>query len=252
MQSRILWIAAGFLQLNAIAGFAANTVVTVGPGLTFSPASVTINAGDTVTFTNAGGFHNVVSDTGLFRCANGCQGSGGNGSPSNAAWSSTVTFPTAGTFGYFCEVHGSAGTGMAGSVVVQNPVTTVAIGPGFTGAWFDPNQSGHGLFLEVLPNNLMLAWWFTFNPEGTQQAWFGGTGPITGNTAVVTAAITTGGRWIPNFDPNSIVNTLWGTFTFTFTDCNHGRVEFSSVIPGYGSGSMALTRITEPASLTCP
>jgi plastocyanin len=28
--------------------------------------TVTINPGDTVTWTNAGGFHNVVSDTGLF------------------------------------------------------------------------------------------------------------------------------------------------------------------------------------------
>ena len=26
-----------------------------------------------------------------------------------------------------------------------------AIGPGFTGAWFDPAQSGHGLFIEILP-----------------------------------------------------------------------------------------------------
>ena len=212
---------------------------------------MTINAGDTVTFVNGGGFHNVVSDTHLFRCANGCDGSGGNGAPSSSAWSSTVTFSTVGTFGYFCEVHGSVGSGMAGTIVVQSP-PSVPIGPAFTGAWFDPNQNGHGLFLEVLPSNQLLAWWFTFNPEGTQQSWFGGVGPITGDTAVVTASITTGGRWIPNFDPRNIVNTTWGTLTFHFSDCNHGRVDFSSSVAGYGSGSMDLTRLTEPASLSCP
>src|SRR5437763_10219999 len=87
--------------------------------------------------------------------------------------------------------------------VVQAAPVAVIIGPGFTGAWFDPAQSGHGLFVEVLQNNSLLAWWFTFNPAGTEQSWFGGVGTYSGNTAVITQVIqTTGGRWIPNFDPS--------------------------------------------------
>ena len=61
----------------------------------------------------------------------------------------------------------------------------------------------------------------------------------------------TGGRWIPNFNPTQIVPNPWGTLTFTFTDCNHGRVDFNS-IAGYGAGSMNLTRLTQPAGLSCP
>ena len=61
----------------------------------------------------------------------------------------------------------------------------------------------------------------------------------------------TGGRWIPNFDPGRVVNSPWGTLTFTFADCNHGRVDFNSTT-GYGSGSMNLTRLTQPVGLTCP
>ncbi len=38
------------------------------------------------------------------------------------------------------------------------------IGAGFTGAWYDPAQSGHGLFVEVLSNNRFYATWFAFNP----------------------------------------------------------------------------------------
>ena len=126
------------------------------------------------------------------------------------------------------------------------------IGPAFTGAWFDPAQSGHGLFVEVLPNGRFLAAWFAFNPAGTQQAWFVGVGTYNGSTATITAVgQPTGGRWIPNFDPNQIVNNFWGTLSFTFTDCNHGKVDFNSVL-GYGTGSMNLTRLTQPAGLTCP
>jgi hypothetical protein len=130
--------------------------------------------------------------------------------------------------------------------------TPPAIGPGFTGAWFDPAQSGHGLFLEVLSERRILAWWFTFNPVGTEQTWFGGVGTYSGNAATITEVYeTTGGRWIPNFDPNRIVNNPWGTLAFTFTDCNHGNVDFNSVA-GYGTGSMNLTRLTQPAGLVCP
>jgi len=131
------------------------------------------------------------------------------------------------------------------------PVAAVDIGPGFTGAWYDPEQSGHGLFLEVLPNNQLLAFWFTFTPDGTQQSWFGGVGPYAGNKATLPVNLTTGGRWIPNFDPSKRIDHPWGTLTFTFSDCDHGRVDFTSSYPGYGSNHMDLTRLTLPAGLTC-
>lgn len=222
------------------------------PILMFNPSSVTISVGDTVTFTNAGGPHNVDADDGSFRCAEGCDGHGGNGNPSTSNWSASVTFDHAGVFAYHCDNHGMQG--MTGSITVQGaaPPTNVPITAGFTGAWYDHTQSGHGILLQVLQNNLLLASWFTFTPDGTQQAWFNGIGTITGDTAVVTATLTTGGRWIPNFDPAAIVNNPWGTLTFTFTDCDHGRVDFASTYPGYGSNHMDLQRLTQTAGIACP
>jgi plastocyanin len=251
-----LLVASALLLASAGSAWATPHTVAVGPAgaLTFSPAALNIAAGDTVTFTNDGtGFHNVSSDAGAvttFRCANGCDGAGGDGAPSGAAWSATVTFPTAGTIAYHCEVHGSMG--MIGSITVQGATGNVPITAGFTGAWYDPAQSGHGIFLEVLPNNLLLAAWYTFTPDGTQQAWFTGLGAITNDTAVVSADLTTGGRWIPNFDPTTVVNNPWGTLTFSFTDCNHGRVDFASTYQNYGTNHMDLQRLTQPVGLACP
>lgn len=130
--------------------------------------------------------------------------------------------------------------------------STAVIGPGFTGVWNDPNQARHGIFVEVLSSTNFLAWWFTFTPDGTQQSWFGGVGTYSGNTATVPVNLTTGGQWIPNFDVLKTKDNPWGTLTFTFTDCNHGRVDFVSTYPGYGSGHMDLTRVTLPGGLTCP
>jgi plastocyanin len=116
------WTAVVGLSFAAMAP-AANHVVTASPNFTFSPSNLNITAGDTVTFRNGGGFHNVLSDPGSvtpFRCANGCDGAGGDGDLSSASWSATVAFPTAGTIGYYCEAHGSAGGGgMAGRIIVR-------------------------------------------------------------------------------------------------------------------------------------
>lgn len=87
----------------------------------FVPDDVTIQAGDSVTWTNEGIDHNVVADDRSFRCANGCDGEGGDGDTASNAWSFTRTFATPGTVPYFCEAHGSAGgLGMAGTVVVES------------------------------------------------------------------------------------------------------------------------------------
>ncbi|HEX2642997.1 MAG TPA: Calx-beta domain-containing protein [Thermoanaerobaculia bacterium] len=96
------------LLLTALPALAANHSVTVGPGTSFSPSTLNIQAGDTVTWTNAGGFHDVNADNGSFN----------SGGPSSSAWVFSHTFNSAGNFGYFCQVHGSPTAGMRGVVNV--------------------------------------------------------------------------------------------------------------------------------------
>jgi Pregnancy-associated plasma protein-A len=128
-----------------------------------------------------------------------------------------------------------------------------SIGPGMTGNWFDPDESGHGFSIEVLPGNQMLAQWYVFAPDGG-QVWIVASGPITGSTAVLQGyrEVGAGGRFPPNFDTGQVQGQLWGTLTLTFTDCSNGHVNWQSVIPGYASGSIPITRLTMPAGLTCP
>jgi len=122
------------LTVLAFASAARAAVVDVqagGSNMVFTPSTVTIQAGDSVRFTNAGGTHNVTADDGSFRCAAGCDGQGGDGSISGNLWSATVAFPRAGTYLYHCEEHGGAGgVGMSGRVIVQPaPGTPCVPGP---------------------------------------------------------------------------------------------------------------------------
>jgi len=89
--------------------------------LCFYPTPLTIRAGDSVTFypydSNVfNGPRNVVADDGSFRCASGCDGEGGDGTPKRRAWQFTRTFNTPGAVAYHDEVSRVSGV----IVVVAN------------------------------------------------------------------------------------------------------------------------------------
>jgi len=92
---------------------AATSVVTATPANTFSPQTITIRIGDTVTWVNPDtSVHNVVSDTGVFS----------SGPVTAGPWTYSFAFTTAGSFGYHCSAHGAPGAGMFGTVVVLDSI----------------------------------------------------------------------------------------------------------------------------------
>jgi plastocyanin len=92
---------------------AANQTVTATNFNTFSPRNVTVNTGDTVTWNNGGGFHNVHFDDNSYVQPP---------SASSSAWSVARTFSAPGTFRYYCDAHGGPnGAGMSGTVWVNGP-----------------------------------------------------------------------------------------------------------------------------------
>ena len=78
----------------------------------FSPSTVTVSAGQPVCWTWSGApfQHNVKSDDGTFT----------SGAPDNNG-NFQHTFTTPGTYGFYCQVHGSLTGGMRGTVVVTDP-----------------------------------------------------------------------------------------------------------------------------------
>ena len=95
---------------------AATQTVTISD-FAFSPATVTITAGDTVTWTNTDPVvHTATSTTGAFDSGDIAQGE-----------SFSVTFTTPGTYVYFCTPHPT----MTGQIVVQAaaPAATAAPSP---------------------------------------------------------------------------------------------------------------------------
>lgn len=100
----VAWISAG-------AVLAADHAVTI-EGFAFSPSTVTVQVGDSVTWTNQDSTaHTATAGDGSFDTE-----SLGTGE------SSTITFATAGTYAYACAIHPT----MTGSVVVEAAAATPA------------------------------------------------------------------------------------------------------------------------------
>jgi plastocyanin len=95
---------------GALPALAADHAVTAS-GTSFSPKSITIAKGDSVTWTNGGGTHDVHFDDGFT-----------NGPPATATWPTQRTFDTPGTYSYYCDQHQAYG--MTGTVVVTEATTT--------------------------------------------------------------------------------------------------------------------------------
>jgi plastocyanin len=122
----------------------------------FYPDSFTIRAGESVTFTVScdtvcGRAHNVIADDGSFRCADGCDDTGGDGSP-RSYWQFSRTFTHPGVVGYHDEVTGARGViivlSAPGAAVVEfhdserdhyfitaDPIEQAYVDSGAVGAW---------------------------------------------------------------------------------------------------------------------
>jgi plastocyanin len=269
MPRAIRFSLSALLLLLGCSVFAAEPIIiNLTSDLHFDPPVKMINKGDTVTFKNASGIpHNVIANDGSF-CCNGGACKPGSACSTVGNFTSTMTFDTAGTVDFYCSLHGAPGVGMHGQIIVNDtapPPPTKPITNATSGVWYDHTQSGQGFMIEILPSNTFLAVWFTFAPQtqaASQQNWLYIQGTYTTGDNSITIApvagnarsgvlLNTGAAFPPNFVSTDVTTNQWGTMTFTFTDCNHGTVNWNSTLAGYGTGTMNLERLSGLDGLTC-
>jgi plastocyanin len=134
-----LLAAACLTAFSSSTAFAANTTVQVGPNgtLTFSPANITINVGDTVTWVVEANTHTTTSDS------NQSEEVWDSGHITSASGPFTHTFTHAGNFTYHCSIH--VNFGMVGSVTVNgvtpSGLSTIALGNSTIIAGFGTNAT---------------------------------------------------------------------------------------------------------------
>ena len=121
---------------------------------------------------------------------------------------------------------------------------------GWTGSWIDQGHGGEGWIIEVIDDNTVVIFWFTFDPDG-DRVWLIGIADRQGNTVSADMLLATGPVFGAGFDQDNVEYTDWGTLEITFSSCSSASLEYASLLPGYGSGSMQPERLTKLAGLGC-
>jgi len=119
--------------------------------------------------------------------------------------------------------------------------------PEHSGSWYNRDQDGHGLNIEVIDEERTIAYWYTYDFAGS-PIWFLFDGVNVDNRVEATVYFFENMFW-GQFDPVSINRQELGTATIEFSDCGHARLTYSM---GYfGDGEIPLERLTHIAGMTC-
>ena len=133
-----------------------------------------------------------------------------------------------------------------------NNTQAVDINAGMDGAWFDPDTSGQGYFIDAHPDpeggNFIFVSWFTYGDEtASGQRWLTAQGSFEGSVAEIDVFETTGGSFD---DPQPVSTTKVGAMSLDFTDCSNAQLTYS--LPADPAvGDIAITRVIPGSQALC-
>ena len=145
--------------------------------------------------------------------------------------STTISFANGGWSGYEnnAGVEGDVG-GIDDNIKVlvsRDPqAAPFLVEPGTSAIWFDVSHDGEGFIVEILEDNRVVMYWFTYDENG-EQAWYIAVGEVRGNRMIFPEVIkTSGGVFGPDFDPTTVVSTVEGSAVFLMDACDHGTMVY--------------------------
>ena len=142
---------------------------------------------------------------------------------------------------------------VATCTITNNDIdASFTINAGHSGAWFNPDTSGQGQFIDVEPDEqFMFISWFTFTDGESnnpfEQRWLTAQGNYSGNMATLELFETLGGKFD---DPQAVTTTKVGEVTLNFFDCELGEMAYSIDTEGL-QGVVPLQRVIPGSGDVC-
>lgn len=143
-------------------------------------------------------------------------------------------------------------------------LSSIPIDGFLSSAYYDPNHSGEGLFVEIYDNGdhltrTVFASWYTYDTLGI-PFWLIAQGTVSyGATSLTNATVYyfTNGGFAGDFGASATSNT-WGTMSMSWPDCDTLTLNYTggtdpSIITGgpSGSGTLTWTRLSDINGLAC-
>ena len=136
--------------------------------------------------------------------------------------------------------------------------------PSWSGSWYNPEQSGHGINVQILDEERTVFYWYTYDQDGkpfglealgatSEFSWVFPSGHYPAGIRVEATAYYHEGMIFGEFDPATKSKQEWGTIVldFLYDSCNGARMEWYPVMAGFSQGSTYLRRLTTLPELDC-
>jgi hypothetical protein len=132
------------------------------------------------------------------------------------------------------------------------PWREVGDAAGESGSWYDPARSGEGFTLHWMDPGTPLVTWYSYDGEG-RQYWMTGVGHKDehGQLQFPELQATRGARFGNAFAAEDVERFAWGRLSLDL-QCSGARVEYASMLPGFGEGSLRVQHLTTPVRFGCP
>jgi hypothetical protein len=120
---------------------------------------------------------------------------------------------------------------------------------GISGTWYNPEQNGHGLSVNLVHQDLAVVIWHVFDTAGNPLTLYI-QGPVHGRT-FDGVAYAPSGMQFGSFDPEALQLPVWGEVSIDFSDCEQAVLRWSASDPAYGSGEIPIQRLTFVHGVDC-
>lgn len=133
---------------------------------------------------------------------------------------------------------------IATTAVAQHmPINPPSIRADLSGSWYNPEQSGHGLMVEILDNQRAVVAWYTYDAAGS-PLWLFGEGTVRGAELIAELGAFSGGRPPADWAQGDLQSEPWGTLTMSVQSCNIATLTWDSGDPDFASGELELQRLS--------
>ncbi|MBX3726211.1 MAG: hypothetical protein KF823_09860 [Xanthomonadales bacterium] len=124
-------------------------------------------------------------------------------------------------------------------------------GPGaLSGSWYQADQPGHGLVVNVGRDGAASVAWFGYDPVSGEQAWLFGSGRVDAvGELVVEDVVRPSGTRFDRFLPAALAQPRWGSLRLRFHGCDAAVLNWQAEESAWGAGELPLTRLTRPVGL---
>jgi cysteine-rich repeat protein len=146
----------------------------------------------------------------------------------------------------------AAGEDVTCTITNDDVASAIQINGGHSGAWFNPDTSGQGLFIDIEPSErFMFVSWFTYTDADSahpnEQRWLTAQGNYSGQEATLVLSETLGGRFD---DPQTVTTEPVGVLSLYFSDCEQGFATYTIETEGL-EGGFPLNRVIPGSGNVC-